>query len=256
MNAPNQLSFLPDDYLQRKAVRRSNVLCAVLFVAVMSAIGGTFTFSERAIKEAEARHAAIEKEYAEAALRIQQVQQMQDKQRQMAQSAELTASLLERVPRTFVLAEITNALPSGVSLLEFNLQAVRRNEPPPMPNARTIFEQKQAEIAREQAIAAEQRRQTLDPSLRPRLYDVTMKLTGVADTDVQVAQLITRLNKTPLFKDVNLLISDQFDRDGRTLRKFQIELSLVPDADVSHVKLATQTAAVPLGGESGGEEEK
>jgi hypothetical protein len=78
------------------------------------------------------------------------------------------------------------------------------------------------------------------------VYDVTMKITGVADTDVQVAQLITKLNRSPLFKDVNLLISDHFERSGQTLRKFQIELGLVPDADVSNVKLALQTEAVEL----------
>ena len=31
MGAPNELSFLPDDYLERKARRRTNAICAVLF---------------------------------------------------------------------------------------------------------------------------------------------------------------------------------------------------------------------------------
>ena len=30
--APNELSFLPDDYLERKARRRTNAICAVLFL--------------------------------------------------------------------------------------------------------------------------------------------------------------------------------------------------------------------------------
>ena len=55
MNTPNQLSFLPDDYLHRKAQRRSNLICAGLFVIVMSAIGTAFTYSERAIKKVEAK---------------------------------------------------------------------------------------------------------------------------------------------------------------------------------------------------------
>ena len=52
-----------------------------------------------------------------------QVQQMQEKQRTMAHQAELTASLLEKVPRSFILAEITNGMPGGVSLLDFQLEA-------------------------------------------------------------------------------------------------------------------------------------
>ena len=34
MGAPNELSFLPDDYLERKARRRANAICAVLFFIV------------------------------------------------------------------------------------------------------------------------------------------------------------------------------------------------------------------------------
>ena len=47
MAAPNELSFLPDDYLERKARRRTNAICAVLFCVVISAIGGAFTVTER-----------------------------------------------------------------------------------------------------------------------------------------------------------------------------------------------------------------
>lgn len=236
MNTPNQLSFLPDDYLEKKAQRRSNLICAGLFVVVMSAIGAAFTFSERTIRRVEAQHAEIEKEYADAARRIQQVQKMQEKQRHMAQQAELTASLLEKIPRTFLLAELTNALPAGTSLIDFNLESKRRAAP--VAEAKTAFEQRKAKKTEEKQ----------PETAQPRVYDVNMKLTGMAETDVQVAQYITRLNRSPLLKDVNLVISDQFNREGRNLRKFQIELSLMPDVDVSQVKLLTKTAAVELEG--------
>lgn len=236
MNTPNQLSFLPDDYLEKKAQRRSNLICAGLFVVVMSAIGAAFTFSERTIRRVEAQHAEVEKEYADAARRIQQVQKMQEKQRHMAQQAELTASLLEKIPRTFLLAELTNALPAGTSLIDFNLESKRRAAP--VNEAKTAFEQRKAKKTEDKQ----------PETAQPRVYDVNMKLTGMAETDVQVAQYITRLNRSPLLKDVNLVISDQFNREGRNLRKFQIELSLMPDVDVSQVKLLTKTAAVELEG--------
>lgn len=236
MSSPGQLSFLPDDYLQRKAQRRSNLICAGLFVVVMGAIGTAFTMTERSIKEIERHHAKVEKDYAEAARRITQVQHMQEKQRQMAQQAELTASLLEKVPRTFILAELTNSLPAGVSLLDLTLESRRRNVVVDRP-ARTLYEQKQQELDKEKRP---------DPSLQPRVYDVTLKLTGIADTDVQVAQYMSKLNGSPLLKDVNLVVSDQFDRDGAKLRKFQIEMTLMPGADVSQLKPTTGTAAVQL----------
>jgi len=61
-----------------------------------------------------------------------------------------------------------------------------------------------------------------------------MKLTGVADNDQQVAAFINALTRSPLLQDVNLVVSDEFQptpTDGK-LRKFQIEMTLNPDAQV------------------------
>ena len=38
----SNINFVPDDYLQNNESRRTNVLCVVLFVLVMSALGGVF----------------------------------------------------------------------------------------------------------------------------------------------------------------------------------------------------------------------
>ena len=121
MNAPNELSFLPDDYLENKAQRRANVICAILFLVTMVSIGLAFATSERSLSEVERKHAKVEQDFTDAAKRIQMVQQMQEKQRTMAHQAELTASLLEKVPRSLILAKITNSLPQGVSLTDFSL---------------------------------------------------------------------------------------------------------------------------------------
>src|SRR5438045_6314107 len=98
MSSPNQLSFLPEDYLEVKRQRRTNFICAALFLVLMGAIGTTFTFVEKALRNVESEHQEVDKQFAEAAKKIEQVRQMQDKQRKMAQQAELTASLLEKVP--------------------------------------------------------------------------------------------------------------------------------------------------------------
>src|SRR5437870_2031923 len=90
--APNQLSFLPDDYLAQKAQRRTNIFCAVLFLIVMTGIGAAFKVSEVRNREIEKQHATIDEQYTEAAKRIAQFQQLQAKQRTMARQAELTSA--------------------------------------------------------------------------------------------------------------------------------------------------------------------
>ena len=238
MSAPSQLSFLPDDYLKRKAQRRANAICAVLFLVIMVAIGSAFTFSERSLKNVERMHGDVEQQYAIAAKKLEQVQQMQAKQRTMAQQAELAATLLEKVPRSFVLAELTNNLPAGVSLLDFVMDSKKRTKPKaPEPTQISVIEKKKP--AKEEAAQPE-----------GKVYDVFMKVTGVAETDVQVAQYIARLNRSKLLKDVNLVISDQFEQDKVQMRKFTIEMMLDPNAEVQPPK-EKKVAAVELSDSTG-----
>jgi hypothetical protein len=224
--APNQLSFLPDDYLELKAQRRTNAVCASLFACVALAVGAAFFLTERMVKHNEADYAEVMRGYSEAAQPIQQFRVMQDQQRHMELQAALSSSLLEKVPRSYLLAELTNALPPGVSLWEFGLESKLRNPAAAPQQYKTIYEQKKAEIdaAKNAAVKAAQ----------PRIYDVTMKLTGVADNDQQVAAFISALTHSSLLRDVNLVVSDEFQPTptDNKLRKFQIEMGLNPEAEV------------------------
>jgi Tfp pilus assembly protein PilN len=225
-SAPNQLSFLPDDYLDLKAQRRTNAVCASLFACVALTVGAAFFLTERMVKHTESDYAEVLRTYAEAAQPIQQFRTMQDQQKRMELQAALSGSLLEKVPRSYLLAEITNALPGNVSLWEFALDSKLRNEASAPRQYKTIYEQKKAEIDAAKIAG--------DKANEPRVYDVSMKLTGVADNDQEVAAFINALTRSSLLKDVNLVVSDEFQpspTDGK-LRKFQIEMTLNPEADV------------------------
>jgi Tfp pilus assembly protein PilN len=220
--SPNQLSFLPEDYLERRSRQRANLLFAVLFLIVASGIIAAFVLDERESQRRAQLDAEVDRQYEDAARRIEQVRQLQEKQRHMAQQAELTASLLEKVPRSFILAETTNSMPAGVSLLDFGMEARRRAAAAP-PAARTAVEQRR-EAARSQVASAS--------TPEPVQYDVSMKLTGVAQTDVQVAQFMSRLQQSTLLQDVNLVYTEQSEMEGQQVRKFQMEMRLNPAANV------------------------
>jgi Tfp pilus assembly protein PilN len=249
MSAPNQLSFLPDDYLARKAQRRANLICATLFIVAAGAIGAVFMVSERATRAVLARHEEIDTRYTEAAKGIEQVREMQDKQQKMVHQAELTASLLEKVPRSYLLAEFTNSLPGGVSLIDFTLESRVKQAPPPPP--KSAFDQKKAELeaaAAANAAAGKAAKSATPAPPQPKLYDVYLKLSGVAQTDVQVAQFIAKLNRSKLLTDVNLLQVDQYIVDQDKVRKFQLEMMLNPTASVDPSKDEKKTtAALELG---------
>src|SRR5205807_560984 len=136
--------------------------------------------------------------YAEAARPIEQFKRMQDQQRKMEMQAALSASLLEKVPRSYLLAEVTNSLPPSMSLIDFVLEAKLRSAPPAAQNYKTIFEQKKAEIEAAKFAAA--------GANQPKAYDVYLKVTGVAETDVQVAAFMNQLARSKLLRDVNLVV--------------------------------------------------
>jgi Tfp pilus assembly protein PilN len=234
MASTNKLSFLPDDYLERKAQRRTNTIFAILFVLVIAGVVTAFTVSERTTKDQDERYAQMEQQFLNEAKRLDQVKKMQEKQQRMAHQAELTASLLERVPRTSILAELTNALPPGCSLLDFQMEsrAIQRANPGATAGLTAYEQQKKAMEAAKATAAA-------PAAVEPQKFDVGMKVTGLAKTDVQVAQFLNKLSKSRLLKDVNLAISEEFlygtnekDKDKEKLRKFQIEMMLDPVADV------------------------
>ena len=237
MTAPNELSFLPDDYLEQKYKRRANIICGVLIALTAGAVSFRYSYTRGHNATVEATFAEVDAKYMDAARKIEQVKRMHEQQREVVHHAELAASLVEKVPRSNILAEITNALPVGVSLIDFNLHAA--------PQATAIsapvnpYAQKPAQT------------DAMGLGTKPLQYDVHLRITGIAQNDVQVAQLMTRLGHNKLFADVNLVISDTYTDQQQTqskdnvkeqLRKWQIEMSLSPNAEVREEK----TAAVEI----------
>jgi hypothetical protein len=85
------------------------------------------------------------------------------------------------------------------------------------------------------------------PPEQPVVFDVSLKLTGVAATDVQVAQFINHLSRSELFNDVNLAISDEYQMEGDKVRKFVINMNLAPDVPKHNGPLPNlDTAALEL----------
>ena len=67
------------------------------------------------------------------------------------------------------------------------LESRKRIAAPPVPAANTMYEQKKAEIEAKRLAAA--------AAGQPAIYDVYMKLTGIAGTDVQVSQFMSSCSR-------------------------------------------------------------
>jgi Tfp pilus assembly protein PilN len=80
--------------------------------------------SRHASAKLQRRADAANREWNDAARQVRQVLDLGQTQQALARHAELAATLLEKSPRSSVLADVANALPAGCWLLDIRLDSV------------------------------------------------------------------------------------------------------------------------------------
>ena len=218
-----KMSFLPEDYVERQIERRTSLVCLTLFAVVLLGVGGVYMIKYRQLSEAESSQRAINAEFAEEARQLELLAALKAQQDEMQGKAEMSAALLEKVPRTFLLADLINRMPESLSLLELTLSTKKVKAAPPPATKSALANAKPDPKAAEKAKA---------PEPVPDRITVTLALVGVAPTDVQVAQYMAALGRSPLLKDVSLNYSEEAKIEEVLMRKFRIEMVIAPNADV------------------------
>lgn len=234
----DNMSFLPEDYLAGRIARRTNIICITLFAVVMCGVVAAFFVTDRQRSEIRKQQQQVNQKFEEAARLLEQLEQLQSQKQQMVRKAKLASVLVERVPRTLLLAELINHMPAALSLTEMDLET---------ETVRT---------ARRPATAMERGRKTAadkkagDFEIAAPQTEVTVRMVGVAPTDVDVAQYITALSAHPLFEQVILQYAEQTTVDEREMRKFGVELTVTQDVDMREIeptKVARDLKMDPMG---------
>lgn len=211
-------SFLPEDYVEKKSQRRTNLISISLFVVVMGGIVGAFVVTDRQRVEVAKLQQEINTDFEEAAKRLEQLNDLQSRKQEMMRKARITAMLIERLPRSLILADLINQMPTTLSLLELELQTKVVKV-----NSRSSL----ATSALEKAKQKQQEKSGHDEQALPPSSDVSVRLVGVAPTDVQVAQFMTALGRSSMFVDVNLAFSEEVKMaQDQLMRKFRIDMKL------------------------------
>lgn len=212
------VNLLPDDYLARQAQRRTNLLCLILFAAVMVGVLLAAFVSDRRLQETRQVHEQVNDSYAEAAKLIQQMQELEAVKQQMFKKAKLTAGLLERVPRSYLLAMVTNALPPGGSLKKLDLTTKRHGSIVVSRETKTRYGK----------TAAKRRAE----GKRPSSMNVSIAVIGLAATHGEVAEFYASVARCPLVNRVDLVYSQEKEFQKVLVREFKMVLHLKANADV------------------------
>lgn len=234
----NNESFLPEDYLQKKIAVRTNAICVTLFVLVMAGVVGAFFVTDRQRVEVRGLQAQVDEQYREAARRIDQLEQLQKDKKLMMQRKKVAEVLVERIPRSVILAELTNLMPSALSLLEFDMQT-KVLKTAPRPKTAIQREAQKNQKNREKLNEPEQ------PEIKPTELAVT--LIGVAPTDLEVSQFLAQLNQHELFLNIYLLYSENTKVQEREMRKFELELTLNQELAPDRLNARRELPMDPMG---------
>jgi Tfp pilus assembly protein PilN len=200
--------FLPDEFHARKTRKRSNLICGALFLTAMAGLGVGFAVSERSLRTLEAEHAAVDRQYDSAADRVLRLQRLADEEQRLARQSALAASYIDKLPRSYVVAQLTNALPPGVSLTSLEIDAAAKT-----------------------------------PALQPP--DANVRLTGVAESEVQVSLLIDKLIRSSPLSRIAPQSDSTVNHDRTPERHFSLTMWLDHKADATESP-ALSTTAVEL----------
>jgi Tfp pilus assembly protein PilN len=231
------INFVPDDYIQNNESRRTNVLYLVLFAVVMAGLGGSFATIKLRQRALNTKETTVNTKLTQAQEAIKQFERLQQRRREMMKTALTTAELLETVPRSVLLAALTNNLPPGVSLVELRLV---QKEPPKTSRTAPATKYQKVQASKDQAPET--------PASKEKLLETHISIEGFAPTDRQVAAYIQSLSSSALLENVALVESKEHKIDDAAFRRFRLTAMLGKDVrlskeDIEKIRVKGETAA-------------
>ncbi len=230
------INFVPDDYVKSSESRRTNWMYLLLFAVVMTGLGGSFVTIKIRQRAITAKEEYLSVKAAQAQEAIEQFEALQTRRKVMLKTALTIAELLEPVPRSVLLASLTNNLPAGVSLLRLN---VIQKEPKRTNRVAATNKYKEAQAKKTAAQAKE------SPE---KFLETYMDIEGVAPSGLQVAAYIKQLSSSSLLDNVALVETKEHKIEDTTFRLFKLTAMLrkevhLSSEDIEGIRTRGKTAA-------------
>lgn len=232
--------FLPEDYVQRKAEGRANIIGLTLFCAVMGTVVAAFFVTNRSWTSVHEEREAIAVQYSAAEPEIELLIKLEEQKHQMLQKAEIVTALIEPVPRSILMAELVTRMPKEMTLLTVELKGRRVAEvvatPPRSSNAsRTATRGRQAgSLSGSRTGASKDAAE--EARVMPPRFEYRLTITGVTPANSEIADYLDALKLSPLLRRVELHYAEAQKMRDLELRKFQISAEIDPRADARGIE--------------------
>lgn len=232
-------SMLPEDYVQAQAEHRANFITVLMFSVVMFCVVSAFLMTTRRWESVRLEQERINMEYAAEAAKLHQLEQIRDRRIQLVQKGEIVHALIEPVPRSVLLADLSARLPRGVSLTLVELEGKRIAAVAAAQAAGQVRTLSQGTNVNAGNASDKANR----PVIIPPRFDFNLTIEGVSPTNQAIADYMSGLQQSELLTGVELELIQQTMVDNIPMRKFKILAKLREGAHAEQLDIE-QLAAV------------
>ncbi len=197
-----ELEFLPDWYPQIRRRRRVVILQAYVTLIVVAGLGLWWTLASRNVRDAQRELVDIDTQLTQSRSELRELDELLVLDKKLGYQAQVLSKVGAHVEAARLVATLDSVMPKTMALLELSL-LTEETQPASMAAARTAQEK--------------------DRPLERRLK---VKLAGVAPTDVEVADFLTKLTGKPFLEDVAMTRSKPRLEDGHMMREFEVFFSM------------------------------
>lgn len=213
-------SFLPEDYIAAKSEARANIITLSLFAIVLGAVIAAFMVTHQRWQSIKARQISVNAQYKSETDKIEQLKQLESQRAAILEKAEITASLVEQVPRWAMLGELALRMPERMRLDELKLKSQRIEVKPvtpakPPPLVKSLL-QKESDAKKQPEV----------PKATAPKFEYTLTISGSAEENNDIADYLASLKTSPILRRVELGFIRESKEGDRLLRKFEITANL------------------------------
>jgi Tfp pilus assembly protein PilN len=197
-----EVEFLPNWYPQLRRRRRVVALMAWVTVGLLAGMGSWVAVTQQKIHTRQTRLVQLDGELQRSREELKDLDNLVTFEKKLKERAQVLNKVGFHVEAARLLATLDEVMPKSASLLEVSF----------------LTEEKQP-VTLVAAKAAQERDRVADRRLNVRV-------SGIAPTDVEVADFLTKLTGKPFFEDVRMTGSKPRMEAGHMMREFEVYFSM------------------------------
>jgi len=219
-----EIDFLPAEYWKRRASQRDQLYLLAIGAASLVLLLASVVHEASNAAQLRAQLNILETEYQDVSVHVEQVKQLEAKRAPLVFDAKFHTLLRARPSLSRAMVALATSCPSRLTLNAIRVKTTTVARPDPKHSATAG----KATAARPTATGDGLAEQLEQFATQRELARVAVELTGVAESDLELAEFMERLENAGCFTEVSLGTSADSPSTGLSeLRQFKIQCRLV-----------------------------